>query len=136
MSKAEQQARVDFSEWYSITQTSLVDDIEERVIGAVWGANGFTTLAQADLLSERLLLSSDKRLLDIGTGRGWPGLYLAKKSGCEIVLTDLPIEGLYDASERAGREHLRSMGSVAASAAHLPFADGSFDAIVHTDVLC
>ena len=27
------------------------------------------------------------RLLDVGSGRGWPGLYLAGRTGCRVVLT-------------------------------------------------
>jgi 2-polyprenyl-3-methyl-5-hydroxy-6-metoxy-1,4-benzoquinol methylase len=135
MSKAEQQTRLDFAEWYSLTRSRVEDEIEQRVIGAVWGANGFTTLAQADLLCDRLSLSSEKRLLDVGTGRGWPGLYMAKKTGCEVTLTDLPIEGLRFARKRAD-EGVRLVGSAVASAARLPFREASFDAIVHTDVLC
>src|SRR5688500_4817022 len=40
---------------------------EERVIRAVWGANGYTTLAQADELHDHLALTSSSRLLDVGT---------------------------------------------------------------------
>ena len=34
------------------------------------------------------------RLLDLGAGRGWPGLYLAVRTGCQVVLSDVPLEGL------------------------------------------
>jgi SAM-dependent methyltransferase len=132
----ERTARQDFSARYARPPSDVLDGIESRVIGGAWGANGFTTVSQADLIGERLELGPDRRLLDIGTGRGWPGLYLSHRTGCEVVLADLPIEGIHVALDRAGREGLPCLGGVVASARHLPFAPGSFEAIVHTDVLC
>lgn len=110
--------------------------IEREVIGGDWGANGYTTLAQADELAALLALDASKRLLDVGTGQGWPGLYLAKKTGCEVVVTDLPIEGLQVAAARATEEGIRSLGEIVCSAKRLPFGQRSFDALCHTDVLC
>lgn len=135
-SQDEREALADFAARYTLPPTDVVQDVERRVIGAVWGANGFTTVPQADLLAETLDLAAGKRLLDLGTGRGWPGLYLAKKTGCEVVLTDLPIEGLRHARRRAQIESVSSLGAVVASARDLPFGNESIDAIVHTDVLC
>ncbi|MGH2787825.1 MAG: SAM-dependent methyltransferase [Actinomycetota bacterium] len=135
-SRDEREALADFAARYTSPPAEVIQEVERRVIGAVWGANGFTTVAQADLLAERLKLTAGKRLVDIGTGRGWPGLYLSRCTGCEVVLTDLPIEGLQHALRRAEVESVSSCGAVVASARDLPFGEESFDAIVHTDVLC
>ena len=133
----ELQARVLFQERYRITPSLLACRIEQRVIGGDWGANGFTTMAQADTLARELGLSAADVLLDLGTGRGWPGLYLAGRTGCRVVLTDLPLEGLRVAASRAISEGLTARAGVVASAASaLPFRAGSFDAVIHTDVLC
>ena len=136
-SKDEKQTRIDFSERYRLrAATDVIDEIERRVLGETWGANGYTTVAEADQMLDRLGLESDSRLLDLGSGFGWPGLYLARKSESEVVVTDLPIEGLEASVRRAQTENIRSLGAVSCSGKYLPFADGSFDAIVHTDVLC
>lgn len=135
MTKDERQARADFGARYSL-HGPIVDVIEERVIGEAWGANGFTTKEQADQLAGSLGLGEGVRLLDIGSGRGWPGLYLAKKSGCSVVVSDMPVEGLVTAIERAERERINCLGGISATARDLPFRPESFDAIVHTDVLC
>jgi cyclopropane fatty-acyl-phospholipid synthase-like methyltransferase len=77
------------------------------------------------------------RLLDVGTGRGWPALYLAQQSGCSVVGTDLPLSALQKARARAVREDLGDRSAVVvASGGTLPFRRRSFDALVHTDVLC
>jgi O-methyltransferase StaMB len=94
-------------------------------------------MAQADTLADELHLSAAHRLLDVGTGRGWPGLYLAARTGCRAVLTDLPLEGLRVAANRAASEGLAARTGVVASAASgLPFRAGSFNVVIHTDVLC
>jgi hypothetical protein len=73
----EAQARALFQERYGNRPSPTTREIERRVIGGDWGANGFTTMAQADTLARELGLSVGDRLLDLGSGRGWPGLYLA-----------------------------------------------------------
>jgi SAM-dependent methyltransferase len=133
----EAQARALFQERYRNAPSLLARQIEQRVIGGDWGANGFTTMAQADTFVRELGLSARDHLLDLGTGRGWPGLYLAARSGCRVVLTDLPLEGLRVATNRAASEGLAARtGVVAAAASGLPFRANSFDAVIHTDVLC
>jgi hypothetical protein len=136
-SNDELEARVLFEQRYGVSATPLLGEIERRVIGGDWGANGYTTMAQADQLASGLGLSETDRLLDLGTGRGWPGLYLAVRSGCRVVLADLPLEGLQVAAARARAERLADRASmVVAAASGPPFQLGSFDAIIHTDVLC
>jgi methylase of polypeptide subunit release factors len=136
-SKHEQVTRADYAERYRVrASATVVDEAEREVIGDVWGANGFTTVDQAQDLRRRLQLDTNSRLLDVGSGCGWPGLWLAQQTGCEVVVTDLPLEGLAVATGRAKAEELRSLGAVAASARRFPFAESSFDAIVHVDLIC
>jgi ubiquinone/menaquinone biosynthesis C-methylase UbiE len=111
--------------------------VERLVIGSDFGADGYTTVAQADELARRLELRPGLRLLDLGCGSGWPGLYLSMQTGCRVVLSDVPLDGLRRARARAVRERLGARCAVvAASGPHLPFTGESFDAVVHTDVLC
>jgi cyclopropane fatty-acyl-phospholipid synthase-like methyltransferase len=126
-----------FSDRYGRPASDATRELERLVIGGDFGANGYTTMAQADLMAEVLGLRKGQRLLDIGSGRGWPGLYLAKLTGCKAVLTDLPEQGLRVARNRAAIEGIAGQTmAVVASARRLPFDPESFDAIVHTDVLC
>ena len=125
-----------FSEAYGKGQSRAELLIERAVIGANVGCRGYTSLAQADELAERLDLRRGSRLLDIGAGRGWPGLYLTKKTGCEVVLADPAAPGLQAALQSARRQRLgRRSWLVVASATALPFAPGVFDAVIHADVL-
>jgi 2-polyprenyl-3-methyl-5-hydroxy-6-metoxy-1,4-benzoquinol methylase len=136
-SKDERNTLADYAERYQMRASSeILDEVEREVIGEAWGANGFTTVTEAEELRRRLDLRADSRLLDVGSGCGWPGLFLARQAGCEVVVTDMPTEGLEVATRRAEAEGLRSLGAVASSARHFPFAEGSFDAVVHVDVIC
>src|ERR1700674_5752051 len=111
----ERATRTDFAEHYALPTGDAKARIERDVIGAVWGANGYTTVVQADELGRRLQLRPGSRLLDLGTGRGWPGLYLAKQSGCSLVGTDLPVEGLIVATRRARDERIDDRVALAAA---------------------
>ncbi len=136
-SKDEQGAASSFRERYGRPASDATRELERLVIGGDFGANGYTTVPQADLIAERLRLREGDRLLDVGSGRGWPGLYLARATGCAVVLTDLPEEGLRTARTRAAAEGIAGRSAVvAASARRLPFQPETFDAIVHADVLC
>lgn len=100
-------------------------------------ANGYTTEAQAEAIASHLALSGGQALLDLGGGRGWPGSLVAKRTGCRLVVCDLPMNALRTASavlRTAGLDGPTSV--VRADGRSLPFADASFDGVSHTDVLC
>ena len=135
--REERGTRQKFAGRYAEARTDVVRHIERAVIGRDWGATGYTTVRQADHLADALRLAPGMRLLDLGAGRGWPGLYLAVRTGCRVVLTDVPHAGLLDALARAADEAVTDRVSAAVSSARaLPFRPAAFDAVVHTDVLC
>ena len=137
MGSQEREVAEHFAERYGASQPEVAAEIEDAVLGGRWGANGYTTREQADVLAREARIGPTSRVLDIGAGRGWPGLYLATSTGCEVVLVDVPMAALV-----AGRQRLESEGlshratAVGGSATMLPFGAAAFDAIVHTDVLC
>jgi hypothetical protein len=100
-SKQERDARIRFADRYREERVDVVQAIELAVIGGDWGANGYTTAPPADRIAELLELGPRSLLLDVGAGRGWPGLYLAASIGCSVVLSDIPREGLEVASARS-----------------------------------
>src|SRR5690242_730310 len=97
-------AECDFVNEYEIGQSPLMREIEQRVRGSVYGATSWTTRAQAEATAQRLGLAPSSRLLELGGGAGWPALFLATLSGCEVVITDLPLSGLRVARARAASD--------------------------------
>jgi hypothetical protein len=138
MSPAEDRHTIErFTERYRVSPSEATRRIERAVIGGDWGANGYTTMTQANRLGAELDLGPESTLLDLGAGRGWPGLYLASVTGCRVVLADVPMEALRNGQLRASIERLTERASpVCCSARNLCFVPSCFDAIVHTDVLC
>ena len=130
-------AACDFERDYEIAQMPLMREIERRVRGSDYGATSWATREQVQQSVRRLSLTPGLRLLDIGAGSGWPALLLATLSGCDVVLTDLPLSGLRVARTRAASDGLASRcRMLAADAAALPFPDRLFDRVHHADVLC
>ena len=118
-------------------QQALVDGIERRVFGVPTGASGYTTAAEARALARYLPVGRGELLLDLGSGAGWPALYVARVTGCSVVLSDVPRAGLIESAGRARRAHVyRRCTAILASGDRLPFRRQSFDAITHADVLC
>ena len=112
-------------------------DIEREVMGSDYGATSYTTRAEAESIGRLLGLQPGVRLLDVGAGSGWPGLFLARTTGCHITLVDRPSSDLEAAVMRVARDRLKKRSMVIAGDGKLlPFASGSFDAICHCDVLC
>jgi len=129
--------RCEFDCTYEAGRSPVVRELECCVLGRDYGGTSWTTRDEADRMAEHLALRPGMQLLDIGSGAGWPGLYLAQTTGCEVTLADVPLAGLRVAAERAAADALVDRTRVvAADGAHLPFADESFDALSHADVLC
>jgi SAM-dependent methyltransferase len=114
-----------------------MQSLQRSVLGCDYGGTSWTTRDEAHEVADWLALRPGVRLLDVGAGAGWPGLYLARQSGCDVVLTDIPMSGLILALERAACDGVGERCAVTvADGAALPFRAGSFDALSHSDVLC
>lgn len=120
-----------------LARSAAMRDLERSVCGCDYGGTSGTTRGQAEQIAALLGVLPGERLLEIGAGTGWPGLYIAQLTGCDVVMVDLPLESLRIARERAAEDGLAPRcDAVVADGTALPFSDASFDAVSHSDVLC
>ncbi len=127
--------RKTFEEQYGSVRSQGARLVERRALGHDSGSNGFTTVDAARALVERLRLHAPRFLLDLGSGRAWPGAMVAEELGCRLVASDVPCNALVDA--RAAMRSRGVAGDVAvADGCWLPFQSSSFDGLIHSDVFC
>jgi len=124
-----------FDESFPLTTAPVVREIEYETLGTDYGASSWSPAPQIDTMIEYLAIESGSSYLDIGAGTGWPGLYVAEKTGCALTMLDYPTNGLILAMERAEQDGADAM-SVSGDAARMPLASGIFDAVSHSDVMC
>ncbi len=126
-----------FDALYLRAQSPVMRSLERSICGCDYGGTSWTTRDEARRIAALLGLRPGLGLLDVGAGSGWPGLYLAQTSGCDIALVDLPLAGLRIVAERAVKDRLAGACWLAlADVTALPFRERSFDAVSHSDVLC
>jgi len=127
----------EFEREYELGLHPAMRAVERAVCGCDYGSTAWTTREEAKKISGALELRHGTKLLEIGAGTGWPALYLAQETNCDVTLTDLPWRALQTALGRACQDRLSDIcRAVVADAACLPFANGSFDVVNHSDVLC
>ena len=127
----------DFAGCYECSQLPEMRKLERDVLGCDYGGTSWTTRAQAGHIVESLGLGPGIHLLEVGSGSGWPGLFLGGETGCDVTLLDIPLNALKLANERASEDGLADrVEVVAASGTAQPFEDASFDRLSHSDVLC
>ncbi len=126
-----------FAESFETSNLPAMREVERTVLGCDYGGTSWTTREQAEQIVDTLVLGPGIRLLDIGAGSGWPGLLLAGNGGCDVTLVDLPLNALVKARARACIDGIEDrINAVAGSGAALPFSNGCFEAVSHSDVLC
>jgi cyclopropane fatty-acyl-phospholipid synthase-like methyltransferase len=126
----------DLAAKYSQPCSAVRSELLRRALGTEM-ANGYTSLDQARKLARLVRLAPDDTLLDLGAGRGWPGVQMAIESGCRLISTDVTVEGASAAKRWLRQVDPRSRPCiVAADGLGLPFQPAVFNAVVHADVLC
>jgi SAM-dependent methyltransferase len=109
-------------------------DAAKLLLGASFHPGG-TRLTER--LGQILNLTPQTRVLDVASGKGASALFLAARFGCEVVGIDYGGKNIEEAVRNANDMGLSERVSFRQGDAEcLPFADGSFDAIVCECAFC
>ena len=82
-----------YDKYAELHGSAAMRDLERSVCGCAYGSTSWTTRWEAERIAQLLELRPAAKLLDVGAGTGWPGLYLAELTGCDVVVVDAPLGG-------------------------------------------
>jgi SAM-dependent methyltransferase len=115
--------------------TDLAAALRHEIYGQDLGQTGWRDSAEQAEIAEFLRLGPDVHLLDICCGSGGPSLDLVRRTGCRVTGLDVEAAGIAQAQTAAAGFGERAAFQVADCGAGLPFADGSFDAVLCVDAI-
>ena len=128
--------RIDlFDSTYSHFTRQVLEKIREETFGQDIGQNSWTTVDEYDRFLSWLDLRPEHHVLEIASGSGGPGLYVAKRTGCSVTGIDANEAGVATATQSTADSNQadRVTFTVANANSRLPFDDDSFDAILCID---
>jgi ubiquinone/menaquinone biosynthesis C-methylase UbiE len=128
--------RVDlFNTTYRHFHAQVLDAIRKETYGVDIGQNSWLTADEYERLLPELALDADSHALGVASGSGGPALHVARSTGARVTGIDASREGVATATEMAADagEAERVRFRVADANCRLPFADGTFDALLCID---
>jgi len=116
---------------YNKLGTEIIETIYTDNYLSIGGTESTETLA------ELAGITTNSRVLDVGSGVGGPSLHLAATYKCRVTGLDLVAPNVGEANDRAktrGLDHLATFET--GDALDMPFEDNSFDVIWGQDAWC
>jgi cyclopropane fatty-acyl-phospholipid synthase-like methyltransferase len=112
--------------------------VRQEAYGEDLGQSSWLTADEWLAFADQLRLEPGSEALEVGSGSGGPALYLAAARKCRVTGVDINERGVRNARALAESRGLSERVHFEAVDAGqpLPFADGSFDAIVSNDAMC
>jgi SAM-dependent methyltransferase len=112
--------------------------VRQQTYGEDIGQSSWMTAREWLSFADRLQITPDSHVLEVGSGSGGPATYLAVKRGCRITGVDINQHGvengiaLAKANDLADRVRFHAIDA----GVPLPFESDTFDAIVSNDAMC
>lgn len=126
-----------YDDFYRQFDSPLMRQLRLEAYGKDIGQHSWVTAAELEEDIPRLELSRASRFLDLGCGPGGPLTFILGLVRCQGTGADLSAEAI-----AAGRARIASLGLDGLATLHkadlnepLPFAKGSFDAVMSLDVI-
>src|SRR5262245_58071951 len=112
--------------------------VRQHAFGEDIGQSSWMTAADWLRFSDQAHVREDGHVLEVGSGSGGPGVYLAGARGCRVTGIDLNEHGACNGLHLAAAQGLadRVTCHVADASRPLPFASATFDAVLSNDAMC
>jgi ubiquinone/menaquinone biosynthesis C-methylase UbiE len=138
--EADRDWAAEFSSTFAAPESAVAARIWSTVFGDEYPAElapfSFTTRSELARIARSLEVGADGLLVDIGSGRGGPGLWVAATTGASYLAVDIAADGLAAVTRRAAALGLADRVRTAlGSFDSLPLADGEADAVMSIDAL-
>jgi SAM-dependent methyltransferase len=112
--------------------------VRKHAFGEDIGQSSWITAADWLGYADRLGVTTDSHVLEVGSGSGGPAVYLAENRKCRITGIDVNANGIANARRLADARGLADRATFQAidAGGPLPFDIASFDAVVSNDAMC
>lgn len=129
-----------FTDTFEQPESALLASIWAQVLGDEYPAEvapySYTTRSELRRIADSVGVGSGGVLVDVGCGRGGPGLWIAVTTGAHYVGVDIAASALAAVTRRAERLGLSErVRTVEGSFESLPLGDGEAQAIMSIDAM-
>lgn len=122
---------------YGEFDRGALGQVRRETYGEDLGQFSWITADEFREFFRQLELTAEHHVLDVACGSGGPALFLAHTVGCRVTGVDINESGVANARRLAEKSSLTNRARFEHIDARklLPFADGSFDAIISIDAM-
>ena len=123
---------------YARFGSELATTLRQEVYGEDIGQQGWRSAAEQAEIADLLRVGAKSHVLDVACGAGGPSVALVERTGCRLTGLDAEGAGIAYAKAHALARGLKDRATflVQDCAGPLPFASGTFDAVVCIDAIC
>jgi SAM-dependent methyltransferase len=112
--------------------------VRRETYGEDLGQTSWMTAPEWLGFADKLGIGASSNVLEVGSGSGGPGVYLALQRGCRLTGVDLNEHGVRNATALAEARGVadRVRFQTVDASRPLPFPDASFDVVMSNDAMC
>jgi len=129
-----------FEQIFKNERSESYRDIFRKVYGDDYpeelNPDSFVTITDLRTIAKNLNISPGKSFIDLGCGRGGPGLWIARETGANYMGIDLSENAIKEAQHRSVNFKIKGMAKFQVGNMYsLNFSENSFDGAISIDVI-